>query len=84
MVTFCAPEELGRSFVAAPRLDLPDKNQHVAAFWALHPHRRHRVHIIFFTDDCHLFLKVVFYDFPAYFRFRFQVCPFYISAFGAN
>ena len=73
VVAFCAAEELGRCFVAAPRLDLPDINQHVAAFWALHPHGRHRVHLIFFSDYCHLLLKVVCYYFSTYFGFRFWV-----------
>ena len=84
VVAFCAAEELGRCFVSSARLDLPDINQHVAAFWALHPHGWHRVYLIFFSDDGHSFLKVVFYDFSAYFGFRCRVCSFYVSAFGAS
>ncbi len=85
VVTFGASEKLRRRFVAAPRLHLPDINQHVAAFGALHAHGGHGFNLVFFADNGHLLLQGMFYDFGAYLVFAFSVCVgLDVAAFGAG
>ena len=71
MITFCAPEKLGRSFISASRLHLPNINYHISAFWAFHPHGWHSIYLILFPYNCDLLLQVVYYDFAASLRFCF-------------
>ena len=71
MVTFCATEELGWSFISASGLHLPHVDQHVSAFGALHPHSGHGVNIVFFAYYGNLLVQGVLYYFAAGLRFNF-------------
>jgi hypothetical protein len=86
MIAFCAAEELSGRFIAASSLHLPNVNQHVAAFGALHPHSWHGVHfLVFFTDNRHLLLHAVLYDFAAYLCVSFvSSVRLHVAAFRAS
>ena len=71
VVAFGASEKLRRSFISASGLHLPNIDYHVPAFGALHPHRGHSVHVVFYAYDSDLLLQGMLYDFARCFCFNF-------------
>jgi len=85
VVTFGTAKELGRRFVCASCLNLPNVCCIVATFWTLNAHRGQRAKfLLFFADYSYKLLRIVLYYFRRNFRLHVPLFGFFIAALGAR